>query len=63
MQTNEASWDRILRIAVGIVLLSLTLVGPRTSWGLIGLLPVATGLWGFCPLYRVFGISTGAVRK
>ncbi|MGH7696144.1 MAG: YgaP family membrane protein [Gemmatimonadaceae bacterium] len=55
---NEGSLDRVLRVALGLVLLSLTLVGPKTPWGLLGLLPLVTGLIGFCPLYRVLGLST-----
>lgn len=55
---NESSADRLLRVVVGIVLLSLTFLGPKTLWGLVGLVPLLTGLAGFCPLYRVLGIST-----
>lgn len=55
---NESSIDRTLRILVGVVLLSLVVVGPRTMWGLVGLVPLVTGLVGFCPLYRLLGIST-----
>ncbi len=62
MQTNEATWDRVLRVVVGLGLLSMTVVGPQTLWGLVGLLPLVTGLWGFCPLYRVLGISTCPVK-
>jgi hypothetical protein len=58
MKVNEGSWDRIARVALGFVVLSLVLVGPKTPWGLLGLIPIATGLTGFCPLYRVLGIST-----
>jgi len=58
MTTNEASLDRILRVALGVVLLALVFVGPRTPWGWLGLVPLATGLVGFCPLYRLVGIDT-----
>jgi hypothetical protein len=58
MQKNEAGWDRGLRVLLGLGLLSITLIGPRTTWGLVGLLPLATGMWGFCPLYRLLGIGT-----
>lgn len=58
MLTNESSIDRALRVVIGIVVLSLVVVGPRTMWGLLGLVPLLTGLVGFCPLYRVLGIST-----
>lgn len=53
MLTNESSIDRALRIVLGIVVLSLVVVGPQTMWGLLGLVPLLTGLIGFCPLYRV----------
>ena len=55
---NEGTIDRTLRVILGIALISLVLVGPRTLWGLVGLVPLATGLIGFCPLYRVLGLST-----
>jgi hypothetical protein len=58
MKTNEGKVDRILRILVGLGLLSLVFVGPQTMWGLVGLVPLLTGLIGFCPLYKVFGFDT-----
>jgi hypothetical protein len=58
MSTNESSIDRALRVVLGIVVLSLVVIGPKTMWGLLGLVPLLTGLVGFCPLYRVLGIST-----
>lgn len=58
MMKNEASVDRILRVALGLALLLLVFVGPHTPWGLIGLVPLATGLAGYCPLYKVVGIDT-----
>jgi Protein of unknown function (DUF2892) len=63
MQRNEASWDRAARIVVGLGLLSLTVVGPQTLWGLVGIVPILTGSLGICPLYTVFGISTCPVEK
>ncbi len=59
---NEGTADRAIRIVVGLAILSLTVVGPRTPWGLVGLVPLATGLLGFCPLYRVIGVSTCKVE-
>lgn len=58
MKTNEATWDRAARVALGLFILTLTSIGPTTPWALLGLIPIATGLSGFCPLYRVFGFST-----
>ena len=58
MLTNESPLDRGLRVVIGIVLLSLVVIGPKTLWGLVGLVPLLTGLVGFCPLYRLLGLST-----
>lgn len=55
---NEGTVDRVLRVIVGIVLLSLVVIGPQTLWGLVGLVPLLTGLLGFCPLYKVLGLNT-----
>jgi hypothetical protein len=60
MTVNEGTLDRAIRIVVGIGLLSLTLVGPRSLLGLIGVVPLLTGLVGCCPLYRLVGLSTCA---
>jgi hypothetical protein len=62
MKTNEAGLDRLLRVLVGVVLLALVFVGPRTAWGWIGVVPLLTGIVGFCPLYRLFGIDTCNLR-
>jgi len=58
MKKNEAGWDRVVRVVLGIGLLSLTLIGPQTWLGLVGLVPLVTGLLGFCPLYGMCGSST-----
>ncbi len=58
MIRNEANWDRILRVFLGVLLLSLILVGPKTWWGLIGAVPLLTGLVGYCPLYQLLGFSS-----
>ncbi len=60
---NESSWDRGIRVLLGLGLLSLVVLGPRTLWGLLGFVLVATGIWGFCPLYRALGVSTRALRR
>ena len=60
MQRNIGTLDRILRIVVGAVLIALVFVGPKTLWGLIGIIPLATAFVRFCPLYRVLGICTDA---
>jgi hypothetical protein len=59
MATNQSSIDRAARVLLGLVLLALVFVGPKTSFGFVGLILIITGVWGFCPLYRAFGIHTG----
>ena len=63
MLTNESILDRSLRIVIGLLALSLVVIGPKTLWGLLGLVPLLTGFIGFCPLYRVLGITTCSARK
>ncbi|HRD28513.1 MAG TPA: DUF2892 domain-containing protein [Caulobacter sp.] len=58
MKLNEGAVDRVLRIIVGLVVLSLAFVGPKTAWGYLGAIPLLTGIVGFCPLYAVLGINT-----
>ena len=55
--------ERVLRVLVGIGVLSLAFVGPETPWGYLGVVPIVTGLLGTCPLYTVFGFSTCRARK
>jgi hypothetical protein len=55
---NEGTVDRAVRVTAGLVLLSLVFIGPQTPWGWIGLVPLATGLIGWCPAYSLFGIRT-----
>lgn len=57
-KTNEGTTDRTMRVIFGVVLVSLVFVGPQTPWGWLGLIPIATGLSGWCPLYTVLGINT-----
>ncbi len=63
MKVNEGLVDRVLRVVVGAGVLSLAFIGPQTPWAYLGLIPLATGLVGFCPLYAVLGINTCPVRK
>jgi len=58
MKCNVGGIDKFLRIVIGLILLSLTVAGPKTMWGLVGLVPLLTGLINFCPLYPVIGLST-----
>lgn len=62
MTANVGSIDRIIRIVVGLALLSLVFIGPQTPWGWLGLIPLGTALVSFCPAYALFGMSTCAKR-
>lgn len=63
LKQNEGGLDRVLRILIGIVVLSLAFVGPKTAWGYIGLVPLLTGLIGSCPAYQLFGFNTCPLKK
>ncbi len=63
MPKNEAAWDRVIRIVIGLVALSLTVVGPKSMLGLVGLVPLLTGAVGYCPLYALLGIGTCTVGR
>lgn len=58
LATNEHGIDRALRVLAGIGLLALALIGPKTPLGYLGVIPLATGLVGSCPLYSLLGLST-----
>lgn len=58
MPCNEGKTDRLLRVIAGLVLLALVFVGPQTPWGWLGLVPLLTGIFGFCPVYTILGINT-----
>ena len=58
MSRNEGTLDRVLRVVVGLLVLSLVFVGPTTPLAWLGLVPLLTGLVGFCPAYALFGIRT-----
>ena len=62
-QRNVGGVDRVLRVVLGVVLLSLVVVGPQTYWGLIGVVPLVTGLVGNCPLYSLLGFRTCPLSK
>lgn len=63
MKVNVGGMDRILRIVVGIVLIVLALTGTVGSWGWIGVVPLLTGLFKFCPLYTLLGMNTCPMEK
>ena len=58
MQRNVGSIDRVLRIVVGLAITALAFVGPENRWFLLGLIPLATGVVGWCPPYWLLGFST-----
>ncbi len=60
---NEHAIDRGLRVALGLGLLALAFVGPKTPLGYLGLIPLVTGAAGTCPLYSVLGLSTYRAPK
>ncbi len=65
-KTNEGSFDRALRVIVGVVLLAMFFMYPNAPWRywtLIGVVPLLTGLVGTCPLYSILGVSTCPVKK
>lgn len=63
MAINEGTIDRVIRIVLGLAIFSLMFIGPRTTWGLVGLAPLLTGALGYCPLYRVVGLSTCPMER
>lgn len=58
MEKNIGTVDKALRILVGLVLIALVFVGPQTVWGWIGVPVILIALFGWCPLYKVLGVST-----
>lgn len=58
MEANVGKTDRNVRIVAGLLLLSLVFVGPKTWWGLVGLVPLATAFINFCPAYKLLGMNT-----
>jgi hypothetical protein len=63
MKTNVGGIDRILRIVLGLVLIALTLTGTIGVWGWIGVVPLATGAFSFCPLYTLLGFNSCPMKK
>ena len=60
---NTHPAERVIRVLIGLALLMLVFVGPKTPLGLFGIIPLATGLLGSCPLYTLFGWSTCSRRN
>jgi hypothetical protein len=58
MTKNIHSVERVARIIIGAVLISLAFWGPSNLWFLLGAIPLVTGLLGWCPPYAMLGINT-----
>jgi len=63
MICNEGTVDRALRVIAGLVLVTLAATGTVGMWGWIGVLPLLTGAFGFCPAYAIFGIKTCSIKR
>jgi len=63
LKKNVGSVERAIRVIVALVVLSLTFWGPHSLWGLLGIIPLATGFIGWCPPYALLGISTCKMKS
>ncbi len=62
IKSNVGGIDRVVRIGAGLTLVALAATGVVGLWGWLGLVPMATGLSGWCPAYLPFGLSTCKTR-
>jgi hypothetical protein len=63
MKANIGKVERIVRIVIGMAVLSLAFVGPRAQWAYLGIFPILSGVIGWCPPYALLGISTVRTAK
>lgn len=63
MTKNVGGIDKIIRIVLGLVLIGLAVTGTVGWWGYLGIVPLATGLMGWCPPYALLGFNTCSVKK
>ncbi len=63
MKKNIHPFERIVRVGAGVILTSLAFLGPANPWFLLGMIPVLTGVLGWCPPYQLFGFSTCNLGK
>ena len=65
MKANVGGIDKIVRLAAGLGLVAFALLSdsPARWWGVVGLVPLATGLFGFCPVYTLLGLNTCPARR
>ena len=58
MTINMGTLDRVIRVVAGVILIALVFIGPKTPWGWVGIIPLATALIGWCPAYTLLGLKT-----
>jgi hypothetical protein len=58
MNANVGNLDRAIRILVGLALIALAVLGKVGPWGYVGIVPLATGLFRYCPAYSLLGVRT-----
>ena len=63
MKLNVGGIDRILRIVAGLVLIALAATGTVGVWGWIGVVPLVTGIFKFCPAYALLGLNTCPMKQ
>lgn len=62
MKAHVGGMDRVLRVLVGVALIALAFAETVGWWGWLGVVPLVTGLAGFCPLYNLLGIRTSPMQ-
>lgn len=63
MKCNSGGIDRMLRVVAGLILMGLAAANVVGAWGWIGVVPLLTGMIGFCPAYLLFGFNTCRIKK
>jgi len=63
MQVTVGTVDRVVRVLVGVALITATAMGRIGLWGWLGVIPLATGLFRFCPAYTLLGMNTCAAKS
>lgn len=63
MKTNIHPIERVIRVVAGLAITSLAFWGPSNLWFLLGIIPLVTGLVGWCPPYAMFGFSTCSTKS
>jgi len=58
MKKNIGNVERVVRVVLGVLVVSLAFVGPRSPWAFLAIIPIVTGLIGYCPPYALLGIDT-----